>query len=430
MVGTSRAACGATPRLDPPGSRAYDGVVCLGGEDWWYHNRGHFDFQLMRRCSRRMPVLYVNSLGARIPSPLRSSSFARRILRKLKSVTRGLVVVEKDFAVLSVVTVPGLNGSRFLSELQAGSISSAASRLGMAAPLLWLALPTAIDLARKLGGAGLVYQRTDRYEAEEDIDARKLIDLDRRAKTAADLTLFSSRVMFEEERGGCRKALYLDHGVDYELFAAAGDAPRDPDDMRGIARPRVGYVGAMDPITIDQDLVAALVRSMPDISFVFVGPSTLGGKWREAGNAHFLGQKDYGLVPSYMAACDALIMPWRDNEWIRACNPVKLKEYLCTARPVVSTYFPELESYKGLVRIASSPEEFSSAIRAALRDPPPTALCRARVANETWEARLETVVASLAEAGLSPTGGAGAEAARRGAPIRRGPARREEGSDG
>lgn len=282
MVRAIRPAAGCRPRPGSPGFRAYDGVVCLGGEDWWYHNRGHFDLQLMRRFSERMPVLYVNSLGARIPSPLRSSSFARRILRKLKSVTKGLVVVDANFAVLSVVTIPGLNGTRLLSGLQAGSISAAAARLGIRRPLLWLALPTAVDLARRLGGAGLVYQRTDRYEAEEDIDARRLVDLDRRTKTAADLTLFSSRTMFEEERDGCGKALYLDHGVDCKLFADAGDSPSDPGDMEGIARPRVGYVGAMDSITIDQALVEALVRSMPDVSFVFVGPSTLGGAWREA----------------------------------------------------------------------------------------------------------------------------------------------------
>ena len=34
-----------------------DGIVCIGGEDWWYHNRGHFDFQIMRRLARTIPVV-------------------------------------------------------------------------------------------------------------------------------------------------------------------------------------------------------------------------------------------------------------------------------------------------------------------------------------------------------------------------------------
>ena len=46
----------------------FDGIICIGGEDWWYHNRGHFDFQIMRRIARTRPVLFVNSLAVRMPS--------------------------------------------------------------------------------------------------------------------------------------------------------------------------------------------------------------------------------------------------------------------------------------------------------------------------------------------------------------------------
>jgi hypothetical protein len=40
------------------------------------------------------------------------------------------------------------------------------------------------------------------------------------------------------------------------------------------------------------------------------------------------GRKPYDIIPSYMAAMDVLIMPWNDSDWIKACNPIKLKEYL------------------------------------------------------------------------------------------------------
>jgi len=35
--------------------------VCFGGEDWWYHNRGHIDMQLIQRFARSGTTLYVNS---------------------------------------------------------------------------------------------------------------------------------------------------------------------------------------------------------------------------------------------------------------------------------------------------------------------------------------------------------------------------------
>ena len=37
--------------------------ICFSGEDWWYHNRGHADTQLMRRFARMGTTLYVNSIA-------------------------------------------------------------------------------------------------------------------------------------------------------------------------------------------------------------------------------------------------------------------------------------------------------------------------------------------------------------------------------
>ena len=61
--------------------KAFDGIICLGGEDWWYHNRGHFDFQIMRRLARKWPVLFVNSLGVRMPDLSDKKLFAQRTSR-------------------------------------------------------------------------------------------------------------------------------------------------------------------------------------------------------------------------------------------------------------------------------------------------------------------------------------------------------------
>ena len=88
--------------------RRFDGIICFGGEDWWYHNRGHYDMQMMRRLSAHVPVLYVNSIGMRTPSPAEGRMFLHRIGRKLRSVRRGLVNVDRNFAVFSPLSAPGV----------------------------------------------------------------------------------------------------------------------------------------------------------------------------------------------------------------------------------------------------------------------------------------------------------------------------------
>ncbi len=173
-------------------------------------------------------------------------------------------------------------------------------------------------------------------------------------------------------RSGSTRAtpIFIDHGVDYDRFEQAGDDPAsEPEDVRPIARPRAGFIGGIDASTFDPALFVEVARSLPSVQFVMVGACSLPEEWCELDNVHLLGQRDYAQVAAYMAACDVLLMPWNRSEWIRACNPVKLKEYLATGRPVVSTSFPELDHYDGLVRIADGAAAFADAIREALSSP-------------------------------------------------------------
>ncbi|MGF1649780.1 MAG: hypothetical protein ACFCUN_04965, partial [Hyphomicrobiaceae bacterium] len=111
-------------------TRPFDGIICIGGEDWWYHNRGHFDFQIMRRIAKLCPVLFINSLGVRLPNPARDREFSKRIGRKLKSLSRGLVEAEKNFFVFSPAAVPGKTGQLLSAWALAPQIILAAYRIG------------------------------------------------------------------------------------------------------------------------------------------------------------------------------------------------------------------------------------------------------------------------------------------------------------
>jgi hypothetical protein len=64
------------------------GVIFLSIFDWWYHSHGHSDIQLARAFARRMPVLFVNSIGMRLPRPGTATSPWRRIGRKIRSSAR------------------------------------------------------------------------------------------------------------------------------------------------------------------------------------------------------------------------------------------------------------------------------------------------------------------------------------------------------
>jgi glycosyltransferase involved in cell wall biosynthesis len=176
--------------------------------------------------------------------------------------------------------------------------------------------------------------------------------------------------------------------------------------MKHLPRPRVGFVGGIDIHTFDPDLFVRVATMMPETCFVLVGACSLPEGWCDLPNVRFVGRVPYDEVAGYMGACDVLLMPWNGSDWIRACNPVKLKEYLAVGRPIVSTPFDELEQYQGLVRVAKGPEAFAEAVREALRRPGDPGPGRARVERETWAAKSEGVRAALLRLGVG-LGGTG-----------------------
>ncbi|HBS29612.1 MAG TPA: hypothetical protein DEB06_09230 [Phycisphaerales bacterium] len=390
---------------DPPDTRAFDGVICFGGEDWWYHNRGHFDMQMMRELSRVVPVLYINSIGMRVPRLGEGAMFFKRVARKLRSLRRGLVRVRDDFAVFSPLAAPGRAGGVVTGALLPAQVRRAARRLGIRRPLVWVACPPGAPYTDRLNAVGVVYQRTDRYEAFAGVDPVRIRGYDRSLKDRAEFTVYCSRSLMNEERNESTPALFIDHGVDFDMFSAAGRDKDEPDDVRALPRPRVGFIGGIDAHTFDPPLFVEVARLLSDVTFVMIGACSLPEGWCPLPNVHLLGQRPYERVASYMASCDVLIMPWNDSPWIRACNPVKLKEYLAVGRPVVSTGFDELAHYAGFVREARGPQAFAQAIRAALSQPGDPEARRRRVERETWLAKGEQVLSRLAESGLVPRRG-------------------------
>lgn len=381
-------------------------VLCFGGEDWWYHNRGHIDIQLMRRFARQGTTVYVNSLVMQKPTFQRAigggKSFSQKLLRKTRSILRGLRRTEAGFWVYSPVSLP-VHHVRWLHAvnrtLLASQVALLTRRLRLVRPLVWVACPVACEIALPMKRCALVYQRTDRFEEYPNVDGRVIQRYDEQLKEQADVTVYVSRRLYEEEREQCRRALYLDHGVDFDLFAGAGRETSVPSDLDGIRHPIIGFFGGIDNHTSDVPFLEELVRALPEFSFVFVGraSSDIHGLQQNR-NVWLLGQKPYEQIPHYGKCFDVAIMVWRRNRWIEGCNPIKLKEYLALGKPVVSTPFPQLQQYSDVVYQAATPAEFAARVKQALAEDSPQRVVARRetIQDATWDAKAMLVLQELA----------------------------------
>ena len=376
-------------------------VLCFGGGDWWYHNRSHIDMQLMRHFSKNGTVLYVNSVVIQKPKLGRNSNFIKKVMRKTKSILNGLKKSDAGFWVYSPFTLPvhHIWWARPFNELLLRiQVKCVMRKLGMCNPLTWVACPGACDTSIRLKKNKLVWQRTDRWEEFPNIDSDIIRKYDQRLKANADLTVFVSNLLYKEERRQCQKAFYLDHGVDYEMFAYAHKDNWVPDDIAKIPKPIAGFFGGIDSHTSDIDLIAHVIDLLPEVSFVFIGNSSLDcSKLKSRKNVWMLGQKPYEQIPHYGKYFDVAFMPWRQNRWIQACNPIKLKEYLALGKPVVSTAFSELKKYSEVVYEAKTHNEFAEKIKQALAEDSVNRIDarRKKVASASWQSKSELVLKEL-----------------------------------
>jgi len=354
--------------------------------------------QLMRRYARYGTTLYVNSIVMQKPNIREGKMFFRRLLRKVKSVSTGLKMSDAGFWVYSPFTLPvhHLSWARPANEIiLRWQVHRAVHKLRMNKPIIWVACPAACDTAIKMKNGILIYQRTDRYEEYPNVDPDIIRKYDKKLKTTADLTLFVSSSLYEQEHSQCRTALFLDHGVDYDLFATAEQNPYKPEDIADIPGPIIGFFGAIDDHTSDIPFIEKLVDLLPEMSFVLIGNASSDcSRLRSKKNARMLGQKPYEQIPYYGKCFNVAIMVWRQNRWIEACNPIKLKEYLALGKPVVSTPFPELQEYRDVVYEARTPEEFSGRIRQAIVENSPERITarREKVRNDTWDCKAKFVL--------------------------------------
>jgi glycosyltransferase involved in cell wall biosynthesis len=204
--------------------------------------------------------------------------------------------------------------------------------------------------------------------------APDLTELESSLFALSDIVFTGGRALFEAKSRRHPNVHLFPSSVDKQHFAQARCRHRpDPPDQAGIGSPRVGFFGVIDE-RFDVELTAALADLRPDVQFVVLGPvvkidpSTLPGR----SNLHWLGCKDYGELPAYLAHWDAGFMPFALNAATQFISPTKTPEFLAAGLRVVSTPVRDVVrdwGDGGYVEIARSPQDFAGRLSHVLEMP-------------------------------------------------------------
>lgn len=236
-------------------------------------------------------------------------------------------------------------------------------------PILWFYTPLMFAFARHVDAAAVVYDCMDELAnfkfAPPQLKAMEQALLDR-----ADVVFTGGYSLYEAKRGRHDNLHAFPSSVDAHHFRTARNGHASPSDQAGIPGPRLGYYGVIDE-RLDLGLIRDIAAARPDWSFIFLGPvvKISHDDLPRAPNIHYLGQKSYAELPSYLSGWDVALMPFALNEATRFISPTKTPEYLAAGRPVVSTPITDVvRSYGDVpgVFIGEDAARFVDACAAAL----------------------------------------------------------------
>jgi glycosyltransferase involved in cell wall biosynthesis len=375
-------------------------IICFAGEDWWYHHP-HSKYHLMRRfAAAGNKVIFVNSISMGLPG-LRNKDLFPRVVRKLGSYARLARPTPEGVTVVSPAVLPffGSKAARAANrKLLALQIGRLARRQGLTRPILWIAIPTAAEMIGEFDEQLVIYQVSDKYDAnlmDHATDLATITKLHERAIDNADLVLYSGQKLLAEADRGRERSFLLEQAVDFDHWSQVGSGKLEVAEVVAqIPHPRLGYFGAIEPWLIDQDLIRRASQERPHWQWIFIGIKSRGVEIESLPNTHFLPAVPYQELPRYAAGFDVCVLPWDTaHSFTSYGSAIKVREYLATGLPVVISPLPEYEPMSEVLRIARSNDDWFRLVEEALNESDP-ALPRARqgaVSKGTWDARAEWV---------------------------------------
>ena len=338
-------------------------------DDWGEHMSS--SQHLFRHIAAQHRVLWVNTVGMRRPTlTLADLRKACRKLSRMMPLRRPNKSEGNSASPITVCQPFMLPFGRYETVRAFNTLSvtrtvrATVERAQLRCPIVVCTVPNAGDYRDLLRDWTVVYYCVDDFALWPRLDADLVREMESRLIARADVLVAASGKLCDRLAASGKPTHLLTHGVDVELFAA--QAPAEHICLRDIPRPRAGFFGLIDDRT-DQDLMISVARLVPYFSLVFAGPiESAVAPLAACPNVHFTGPVRYRELPSLIRGFDVLFIPYRTGELAESLSPLKLKEYLVTGKPIVSTPIAEARERKAHVSVAATAEEWATALSAAL----------------------------------------------------------------
>lgn len=257
-------------------------------------------------------------------------------------------------------------------------------------------LPITADLVGRLPVAGWVYYCVDDFREWPGLDGRTLGRMEEHLVRKVDEIVVVSETLRSRMEHLGRESMLLTHGCDLSRWqTSAGPAASvmgghpAPNTILGATDRPIVFWGVIDRRT-DVAFVRRLSEEVPDHRTVFVGP-------QQDPDPELLNLKNvechppvpFESLPQLAVSASVLIMPYNDSPVTRAMQPLKLKEYLATGKPVVVRSLPATREWADCLDEASTPAAFAALVKERLKSGLPSSqwMARERLKEESWKSK-------------------------------------------
>lgn len=359
-------------------------------DDW-----GRHPFSCQHIMEHFLPgnrLLWVNTIGLRTP---RLTLYdVKRSLGKIASwlkphAGKAAWSLHDNLRVISPVMIPynTIGPIRaFNRESVVRRVRKAAREWGFTNPLLLTTQPLAADYIGRLDERLAVYYCVDDFTLWPGMNQPELVRaMEETLVSQSDLVVAVSDSLRGSRSNGKSATRLLTHGVDIEHFRKAALPQPRPKALQGIRGPVIGFYGLIDS-HFNRTLTAAILDARPDWQVVCIGVKRIDlGELEARANFHWLPPVPYADLPSYAACFDVAFIPYFVNAHTQTANPLKLREYIATGKPVVTTPMAEVFRFESVISIADGAPAFIPAIEKALAEPPDQAARAKALAGESWK---------------------------------------------
>jgi glycosyltransferase involved in cell wall biosynthesis len=291
-----------------------------------------------------------------------------RVKRKLKSLFKFVKKENENLYIFSPFFVP-IQGNIFFDIINNGlfkiQLGLVKLFLKMKKPILWIENVRAADFLNSFNWQMVIYHVSDNFQhCPYTHNKQKLVEREQTISKRSDLTICVSKELYELKKRDSNNVHYLPHGVDFSYFRKAVENNEKFESISDLRNPVIGYFGTLTAMN-DIELLEYCTENLSQYSFVIAGSVTSGDytKLKQMPNVQMIGKVPYSQIASLCNSFSLCLLPWKMNEWIKSCNPLKFFEYMASGKPIVSVPIREVaQNYNDIVSVCGSKEEFCRSI--------------------------------------------------------------------